>query len=191
MIRPAFRSLCVYCGSRPGKDARFQEAAERLGTEIARAELRLVFGGGENGLMGTTATAARDAGGRVLGIIPRFLQEKEGLISGIESREVETMHERKIMMFEESDAFCVLPGGIGTLEEVVEVLSWASLDIHKKPIVLCNTADYWGPLVQLIDHMAEEDFAYPGLRDNLLVVDEPAEVVEKVCAHLKTPRALM
>lgn len=177
-------SICVYCGSRFGNDPRFAEAARTVGKTIAAAGVRLVFGGGEQGLMGETARAARDSGGRVLGIIPRFLQEQEGLLDGIESREVDTMHERKIALFEASDAFCVLPGGIGTLEEMVEILSWASLSIHNKPIVLVNVEGYWNPFCELIDHICEGGFAYPGLSKALTIIDEPADVVTALAGKL-------
>ncbi|MEE4208552.1 MAG: TIGR00730 family Rossman fold protein [Parvularcula sp.] len=185
MSERKLRSLCVYCGSRFGTDPRYQKAAEDLGRLTAEAGLRLVFGGGEQGLMGVVARAARDAGAPVLGIIPRFLQEKEGLLDNIESREVETMHERKIMMFDECEAFCALPGGIGTLEETIEVLSWASLAIHKKPIVLCNVDGYWDPLIDLIEHMVTGGFAYPGLQESMVVVDRPEDVIGAAEAHLE------
>lgn len=179
------RSLCVYCGSRFGSNPVFKKTAEDLGRLTAERGLRLVFGGGEQGLMGVVARAARDAGGSVLGIIPTFLQEKEGLLDNIESREVETMHERKIMMFDECEAFCALPGGIGTLEETIEVLSWASLAIHKKPIVLCNIQGYWDPLIDLIQHMVDGGFAYPGLQETMVVVDRAEDVIDAAAEHLE------
>lgn len=186
MTDPKLQSLCVYCGSRFGQDPLFKETAHLVGKTIAENGLRLVFGGGAQGLMGEAAASARDAGGKVLGIIPSFLQAQEGLLENIESREVETMHERKIGLFEESDAFCVLPGGIGTLEEVVEVMSWASLAIHRKPIILMNVKNYWGPFIELIDHICEEGFAYPGLRASLSVIDDPTKVVEAAVAASRT-----
>jgi len=171
-------SICVYCGSRYGTNEKYKEAADILGKSIAAGGLKLVFGGGTRGLMGTTAGAARDAGGKVLGIIPEFLKKQEGLLDDIDHVIVETMHERKIKMFDACDAFCVLPGGIGTLEEMVEVMSWSSLALHKKPIILCNVDDYWAPFITLIEHVADGGFAYPGLRDMLIVVDDAADVVE-------------
>lgn len=185
MATSKFSSMCVYCGSRFGHNDHYSEAAKTVGRTIADAGVRLVFGGGAGGLMGASAAAARDQGGEVLGIIPKFLQEQEGLLAGIDSVEVKTMHERKTGLFEESDAFCVLPGGIGTLEEVVEVLSWSSLAIHKKPIVLCNVEGYWDPFCALIDHICKEGFAYPGLRRALTVVDDPTEVVTAALAAMK------
>lgn len=171
------RSLCVYCGSRPGNEPRFLDAAKELGRVTAKAGMRLIYGGGDQGLMGSTAASARDAGGAVLGVIPTFITKTEGLLKGIPIIEVETMHERKIRMFEEADAVCALPGGIGTLEETIEILSWASLKLHKKPIILCNIAGYWSPLVELIDHVNDFGFGYPGLREAITVVDSASEVV--------------
>ncbi|NRA31356.1 MAG: TIGR00730 family Rossman fold protein [Parvularculaceae bacterium] len=170
-------SICVYCGSRYGKEDEYKEAAEILGKSIAEGGLKLVFGGGTRGLMGATAGAARDAGGEVLGIIPEFLKKQEGLLDDIDHVIVETMHERKIKMFDACDAFCVLPGGIGTLEEMVEVMSWSSLALHKKPIILCNIDGYWDPFIELINHVSDGGFAYPGLRDMLIVVDKAEDVV--------------
>ncbi|MEM1409236.1 MAG: TIGR00730 family Rossman fold protein [Pseudomonadota bacterium] len=176
-------SVCVYCGSRFGQDRRYRAAAEATGRAIAGAGMRLVFGGGTQGLMGAAAGAARDAGGSVLGVIPTFLREKEGLLEGISHDVVETMHERKIRMFDASDAFCVLPGGIGTLEEMVEVISWSSLALHRKPVILLNVAGYWDRFVDLIEHVAGEGFAYPGLQDTLIVIEKPADLVATVEAH--------
>lgn len=190
MSDPVLQSMCVYCGSRFGTDPLYKAAAEAVGEEIAGAGMKLVFGGGEQGLMGAAARAARDAGGDVLGIIPSFLQAQEGLLDGIESREVETMHERKIMMFDNCDGFVVLPGGIGTLEEVVEVLSWSSLKLHRKPIVILNTAGYWDAFIKLIDHICEEGFAYPGLRQSVIVVDEPKDVIPAAREAAKPDMAL-
>jgi uncharacterized protein (TIGR00730 family) len=185
MTDHSLRSICVYCGSRTGTDPRHAEAARTFGKLVAEADIKLVFGGGAQGLMKETAATARDNGASVLGIIPTFLQAQEGLLENIESREVETMHERKIMMFDESDAFCILPGGIGTLEEMVEVLSWASLAIHKKPIVLCNIGGYWDPFVELVDHVCDGGFAYPGMREALIVVDRAEDVIPAAKRALK------
>jgi uncharacterized protein (TIGR00730 family) len=187
MTEYALNSICVYCGSRFGERQRYSEVAKATGEAIAGAGLRLVFGGGAQGLMGVAAAAARDAGGKVLGIIPSFLQAQEGLLENIESREVETMHERKIGLFDESDAFVVLPGGIGTLEEMVEVMSWSSLAIHRKPIIILNTDGYWNPFIELIDHICEEGFAYPGLPRSLTVIDDPSELIEAARKAQKEP----
>ncbi|MEM9809655.1 MAG: TIGR00730 family Rossman fold protein [Pseudomonadota bacterium] len=180
------RSLCVYCGSRLGDEPRYKEAAETLGTALAKEKVRLVFGGGKQGLMGVTAETVRDAGGEVLGIIPNFLTETEGAVDGIELIRVETMHERKDIMFHQCDAVCVLPGGIGTLEETIEVLSWASLKLHKKPIIICNIGGYWDPLVTLIDHILDDGFGYPGLREDITVVTCADDVIPAARRQMKT-----
>jgi len=129
------QSVCVYCGSSFGQKQAYLEQAQKLGTELAAHQIRLVYGGGGVGLMGAVAKSCHDSGGKVLGIMPRFLRGREILYDTVETRVVETMHERKMMMFEEFDAFVVLPGGIGTLEEVIELLSWRRLDLHNKPVI--------------------------------------------------------
>ncbi|MEM9838274.1 MAG: TIGR00730 family Rossman fold protein [Pseudomonadota bacterium] len=177
MTKGTLDAICVYCGSRFGTDPQFKTAAETVGKTIAEAGLGMVFGGGTQGLMGASASAARDSGAKVLGIIPQFLMEQEGLLDGIDHEIVETMHERKIKMFEACDAFCVLPGGIGTLEEMVEVMSWSSLALHRKPIVLVNVDGYWDPFIELIDHVCDGGFAYPGLRHSLTIITDPADIV--------------
>ncbi|MCQ8185899.1 TIGR00730 family Rossman fold protein [Parvularcula maris] len=187
MSEHPLNSICVYCGSRFGERDIYSQVAKETGEAIAGAGMRLVFGGGAQGLMGVAAAAARDAGGKVLGIIPSFLQAQEGLLDNIESREVETMHERKIGLFDESDAFAVLPGGIGTLEEMVEVMSWSSLAIHRKPIIVINTDGYWNPFIELIDHVCKEGFAYPGLPRSLTVVDHPGQLIEAARRAQKEP----
>jgi len=170
------KSLCVYCGSRSGKNPAFQEAAIAIGKEAARLGCRIVYGGGKLGLMGAAAGAARDAGGKVFGVIPDFLVELEGILEGVDHKIVETMHERKMMMFEESDAILTLPGGIGTLEELIEVLSWARLSLHKKPVILLNLDDFWSPLKHLFEHIVEEGFADPRLLGDMIFVDKVEEV---------------
>jgi len=150
------RSVCVFCASSPlANAARLQIAAE-TGELLARAGLRLVYGGGSLGLMGACARAARGAGGRVLGVMPRFLMEAEPPLAGIETVTVGSMHERKMRMFEESDAFTVLPGAIGTLEEVIEVISWRRLGLHDKPIVFLDPDGCWKPLFELFAVFARE-----------------------------------
>ena len=149
------RSICVYCGSSDLADPAYLELAERFGAEMARRGIRLVYGGGRIGLMGRVAAAAHEAGGDVLGIMPRFLARREIVWEAVEHRIVETMHERKIMMFDESDAFVALPGGIGTLEEVVEMLSWRRLDLHAKPIAFLSEDDFWEPMIHLLEHTVQ------------------------------------
>ena len=151
MSTPALDSVCVYCGSSDAADPAWLEAAADLGVALATADLRLVYGGGGVGLMGACARAAHATGGRVLGIMPQFLASSEVVLDTIETVIVNSMHERKIRMFEEADAFVVLPGAIGTLEEVVELLSWRRLGLHAKPIVFYNPQDFWRPLFQLFE----------------------------------------
>ncbi len=153
------RSLCVYCGSSPGNDPAYAEAARHLGRQLAEAGIGLVYGGGSLGLMGEVARACLEHGGHVIGVIPQFLIRKEIMLEGVNELVVTAnMHERKMTMFEKADGFCALPGGIGTLEELVEVSTWAQLGQHVKPIILANINGYWDPLIELIDHMREEGF---------------------------------
>jgi len=170
------KSLCVYCGSRPGKDPAFEEAAIAVGKEAARRGCRIVYGGGKMGLMGATAGAARDAGGDVFGVIPDFLVELEGILEGVDHKIVDTMHERKMLMFEESDAILTLPGGIGTLEELIEVLSWARLALHRKPIIVLNLNGFWTPLQQLFEHVVSQGFADKELLNDTVFVSSVEEV---------------
>ncbi len=170
------KSLCVYCGSRAGDDPMFTTAAQFIGREAARRDWRIVYGGGKLGLMGITAGAARDAGGKVFGIIPDFLVDLEGVLDGVNHTIVKTMHERKMMMFEESDAILTLPGGIGTLEEVIETLSWARLALHRKPIVVLNIDEFWSPLRALLEHIVDRGFAAPELLTDIIFVDRPEDV---------------
>jgi hypothetical protein len=170
------KSLCVYCGSRAGDDAVFAEAAKFIGREAARRDWRIVYGGGKLGLMGLTAGAARDAGGKVFGIIPDFLVDLEGVLDGVNHTIVKTMHERKMMMFEESDAILTLPGGIGTLEEVIETLSWARLALHRKPIVVLNIDGFWSPLQSLLEHIVDRGFAAQELLTDLVFIDRAEDV---------------
>ncbi len=170
------KSLCVYCGSRAGDDPAFTKAAEFIGREAARCGWRIVYGGGKLGLMGITAGAARDAGGKVFGVIPDFLVDLEGVLEGVNHTVVKTMHERKMMMFEESDAILTLPGGIGTLEELIETLSWARLALHRKPIVVLNLNEFWTPLKELLEHLVDREFAAPELLADLIFVDRADDV---------------
>ncbi|MFD1694560.1 TIGR00730 family Rossman fold protein [Roseibium aestuarii] len=153
------QSICVYCGSSFGTDPAYEAAATRLGQVIAGAGLRLVYGGGNVGLMGTVARAALAEGGKVTGIIPTFLERREEMLDSLDELVVtQTMHERKHLMFEKSDAFVALPGGIGTLEEVVEMMTWAQLGRHAKPVCLADVNGFWSPLLDLLDHMRAQGF---------------------------------
>ncbi len=140
------KTLCVFCGSQVGNDRRYAAAAERLGKLLAKAHVRLVYGGGGIGLMGVLARSVLQAGGLAIGVVPGFLRELEVQQQGLTELVVtETMHERKFLMYDMADAFAVLPGGIGTLEEITELISWRHLGVHVKPIVLIDVADYWQP----------------------------------------------
>jgi uncharacterized protein (TIGR00730 family) len=148
-------SVCVYCGSSESTNPAYHDLATRFGEALAARGLRMVYGGGSIGLMGRAAKAAHAAGGDVLGVMPRFLERREIVLDSVPHRMVDTMHERKMIMFEESDAFVVLPGGIGTLEEAVETLSWRRLDLHRKPVVFLSEDDFWAPFFTLIQHTIE------------------------------------
>jgi len=182
------KSLCVYCGSRPGNEPVFLETAIAVGKEAARRGCRIVYGGGKLGLMGATAGAARDAGGAVFGVIPDFLVELEGILDGVDHKVVSTMHERKMLMFEESDAILTLPGGIGTLEELIEVLSWARLSLHRKPIIVLNINGFWAPLKELFEHIVKKEFADKALLGDLIFVDNVADVFKQAEAHMLPAR---
>jgi len=172
------KSLCVFCGASTPKDPRFVEAAAQFGRLLAAEGIELVYGGGALGLMGTIARACRDNGGRVVGIIPTFLTRLEAKLEDIaETIEVETMHQRKRLMFERSEAFVVLPGGMGTLDETVEMTTWAQLQLHTKPIVLVDYLDYWQPFLALVDHVIATGFARPATRDIYTVVPDIASIL--------------
>jgi hypothetical protein len=156
----AVKRVCVYCGSSGRVDEIYRAAATRLGVILAKAGIELVYGGGRVGLMGLMADAALASGGRVTGIIPVHLHDREVGHPGLsELQVVANMHERKRRMFEMSDAFAVLPGGLGTLDETLEILTWKQLELHDKPIVLVDVAGYWTPLLELIDHAVSSGFA--------------------------------
>ena len=153
------QSICVYCGSNTGSDPAFAAAARTLGRAMAEAGVRLVYGGGSVGLMGILARSVMQSGGKVTGIIPQFLKDREVMLKEVSDLVVTAdMHERKRIMFERSDAFVALPGGIGTLEEVVEIMTWAQLDQHAKPVLILNINGFWDPLIALFRRMREEGF---------------------------------
>jgi uncharacterized protein (TIGR00730 family) len=172
------RTVCVYCGSSPGTDPAFAKAARRFGQILGENGVGLVYGGGSVGLMGELATSVLDHGGRVTGIIPEFLVARERVLrSSQETVVTRDMHERKRLMFERADAFVALPGGIGTLEELVEQLTWAQLGRHRKPILIANIAGFWDPLCALIDHMRELDFIHNEAAINLLVAERVEDIL--------------
>jgi uncharacterized protein (TIGR00730 family) len=177
------RTICVYCGSGPGKSPAFAEAARRFGRILAENGVGLVYGGGSLGLMGALAKSVLDHGGHVTGIIPDFLTDREkAFVQAQEIVVTRDMHERKRIMFERADAFVALPGGIGTLEELVEQMTWAQLGRHKKPILIANIAGFWDPLCALLDHMQKLGFIRPELTINLLVADTVEDILPKITA---------
>jgi uncharacterized protein (TIGR00730 family) len=177
------RTVCVYCGSSPGTDPAFMEAARRFGALLAADGVGLVYGGGSNGLMGAVATSVLDHGGHVTGIIPEFLESREHTLKRAQEVIVTpNMHVRKQTMFDRADAFVALPGGIGTLEELVEQLTWAQLGRHKKPILILNTKSFWDPLCALLDHMRKLEFIRVELAVSLLVAKQPEEILPKLRA---------
>lgn len=180
------RSVCVYCGSSPGKGDLYIKAGQTLGRSLAQAGLRLVYGGGTKGVMGAVCEGTMRAGGKVTGIIPRFLTNREAsgpALSRLDDLIVtEGMHQRKHLMFEHSDAFVALPGGIGTLEEIVEIMTWGQLGHHRKPMVFVNVAGFWEPMLTLLNHMRAEGFVHTGHLVQPIVVDTAEAVVPAILA---------
>lgn len=180
------RSICVYCGSQPGRDNAYMEAGRALGRSIADHGLRLVYGGGTRGIMGAVASGVLSNGGEVTGIIPEFLMDKEATRHSLgqlnELIVTADMHERKHTMFERADAFVALPGGIGTLEEIVEIMTWAQLGRHRKPMVFGNINNFWRPMLDLLQHMREEGFVHTAHLVQPLVVDDAAGIVPAILA---------
>jgi uncharacterized protein (TIGR00730 family) len=183
------RTICVYCGSGPGSDPAFVAAARDLGKILAENRIRLVYGGGSLGLMGAVATSVLDHGGEVTGIIPEFLTDREKKLNRAQEIIVTgDMHERKRVMFERADAFVALPGGIGTLEETIEQMTWAQLGRHKKPILLANIRSFWDPLCALLEHMKELAFIRPGLPIDPIVVSRVEDILPRLRAAVaRTP----
>lgn len=172
------KSICVYCGSSFGHDATYLDAARSLGRLIGEAGLSLIYGGGSVGLMGAVAKSALDHGAQVTGIIPEFLEQREVMLHEVSDLIVtRDMHERKKLMFQKSDAFVALPGGIGTLEEVVEMMTWAQLGQHRKPVLLANINSFWSPLLELLDHMRNEAFIRPEQDVPYLVASDTASII--------------
>jgi uncharacterized protein (TIGR00730 family) len=195
----SIQNICVYCGSGPGADPAFAEAARTLGTIFAKNGIGLVYGGGSIGLMGELANAVLDNGGKATGVIPTFLVNREHALGRGRIIETRDMHERKQRMFDEADAFVALPGGVGTLEELVEQMTWAQLGRHQKPILLANVKKFWAPLCALLDHMEELRFIRDGLAVDYLVAEriedilpmlrERAEQVSEPEKEMKPPLA--
>jgi len=182
------RSVCVYCGSSPGDDPTYRSAAATVGQLLAAAGTTLVYGGGRVGLMGSAADAALAGGGKVVGIIPQALVDKELAHSGVtELHVVESMHVRKALMAELSDGFLVLPGGLGTLEELFEVWTWAQLGLHDKPVGLLNVAGFFDPLIVFLDQLVEREFVRPEHRAMLLVSEDAGELLARMESY-RPPR---
>src|SRR5215218_493388 len=181
------KTVCVYCGSGPGTNPRFTEGAKAFGKALAENNIRLVYGGGSLGLMGSVATSVLDHGGTVTGIIPDFLRMRENALTRVQEMIVTPdMHERKRLMFERSDAFVALPGGVGTLEELVEQMTWQQLGRHTKPVLLANIDNFWEPLIALLSHMRANQFIRPALDVEVL----KAERVEDILPRLRAAAAL-
>lgn len=180
-MKTTVRNICVYCGSGPGHNPAYADSARILGQSMAEAGVGLVYGGGSLGLMGEIARSVLKHGGHVTGIIPEFLSKREKMLRDVQELIVtHSMHERKQIMFDKSDAFVALPGGLGTLEELVEQLTWSQLGQHTKPIVLGDIDGFWTPLLSLVEHMRSEAFIREGLEVNLTRVSKAAEIVPTI-----------
>ncbi|MFD2677787.1 TIGR00730 family Rossman fold protein [Camelimonas lactis] len=189
------RAICVFCGSGAGASPEFTEAARLVGALLAQKGVGLVYGGGDIGLMGEVARSALAHGGRVTGIIPDFLIRREHMPDpaeqGRETIIVSDMHTRKRLMYERADAFLALPGGIGTLEELVEQMTWSQLGQHTRPIMVLNTLGFWDPLFQLLRHMRQAMFLRPGLDASYMIAAEPAGAIDALLAAIASTRAAM
>ncbi len=178
------KRVCVYCGSSPGKDPQYLRSARAMGTELAKRGVTVVYGGGRAGLMGEVARAALDNGGQVIGVIPKALSDQELAFHELtDLHVVDSMHERKAMMAELSDAFVALPGGYGTLEEIFEVLTWVQLGFHSKPCGLLNINGYYDHLLEFLDYSVAQQFIYQPHRDLILQALEPAGLIEQFLAY--------
>ncbi len=184
--------ICVYCGSSPGNAPEFLRAARQFGQILAENGVGLVYGGGNLGLMGAIAHAVLEAGGHVTGIIPGFLQKREHMLESVQELVVvDDMHARKRLMFERADAFVAFPGGIGTLEELVEQLTWVQLGRHDKPVLIADIQGFWGPLLALLGHMRETGFIRPHYEARYLVragVEEILPALREALANTSAPR---
>jgi uncharacterized protein (TIGR00730 family) len=182
------RSVCVFCGSSPGRDPRYAAQAAALARELAARGIGVVFGGGSVGLMGVLADHALAAGGRVTGVIPHGLAARELAHRGVaDMRVVPTMHARKALMAELADGFVALPGGIGTFEELLEIATWVQLGIHRKPVGVLNVGGYYDPLVALLDHAVDAGFVSGQNRRLFVVDDDPARLLDRLAAHAPPP----
>ena len=180
------QSLCVFCGSSSGNHPRYVKLASELGQNIAQNGYRLVYGGGALGLMGAVSKAAHEMGGDVLGIMPDFLKGSEGIYKDVPHRIVPDMHTRKKQMYDEADGFIILPGGIGTLEEAVEIMSWMRLDLHEKPIIFLDNDDYWSPMISLLDHIIKTGFSPAWMKKRIFSADTSQDAINLARACLDT-----
>lgn len=177
-MKNRLKNICVYCGSGTGNNPAYAEAARVLGKAMAEADVGLVYGGGSIGLMGEIARTVLAHDGYVTGIIPEFLSSREIMLTEVQELIItKSMHERKQVMFERSDAFVALPGGVGTLEELVEQLTWAQLGQHTKPVILSDVENFWSPFLSLIDHMRREAFIRPNIEIDFTAVSDPLDIV--------------
>ncbi|PCJ85839.1 MAG: TIGR00730 family Rossman fold protein [Hyphomicrobiales bacterium] len=186
-------SICVYCGAGSGTDPDHMQAASELGALLADENIRLIYGGGTIGMMGAVSAAVSANGGKVTGIIPRFLMDMESSSDELEKLDelilTEDMHERKRTMFDRADAFIALPGGIGTLEELVEQLTWAQLGRHKKPVLLANINAFWQPLIELLDHMQDQGYIRAGFDVEFLNTDKVSDMIPMLREAARLTRA--
>lgn len=170
--------ICVYCGSGEGLNPLYKKTAIQVGADIAKNKMSLIYGGGSTGLMGAAAQSAINHGGYVTGIIPEFLQSREVMLEQCSELIItQNMHERKMLFFEKSDAFIALPGGIGTLEELVEMMTWKQLGRHKKKVLIANVNGFWDPLISLLKQMKDETFIREGMEVDFLVANQPEEII--------------
>lgn len=179
----SIKSICVFCGSRPGSEPHYIQLAKQTGRAIAQSGYRLIYGGGGSGLMGATARSAHQAGGDILGIIPKFLTEIEALLKDVPHEIVPDMHVRKRKMYDASDAFIVLPGGIGTMEEAVEIMSWLRMRLHAKPIVFLSSDGYWQPIVDMMLHTVEKGFSPEWMTAEILRADTVDDAMKLIQQH--------
>ena len=182
------KSVCLFCGSAEAVAPEYLQAARDFGEQTAQAGWRLVYGGGGVGLMGASARSAHAAGGRVLGVMPGFLRSRERLFDDVETLVVTSMHERKTIMYDQSDAFVVAPGGVGTLEEVIEVLSWKRLDLHHKPVIFLNLNGFWEPLMAVMDHSIAEGMTPATFKQAWQICDTVEEAITAMQAADNVPQ---
>lgn len=187
------RSVCVYCGSSMGTDAAYVAAGRVLGTALAANNIRLVYGGGTKGIMGAVADGAASGGGKILGIIPKFLMNKEAPDAHRSAKAeivvTETMHQRKHLMFEQSDAFVALPGGIGTVEEIIEMMTWGQLGHHSKPLVFANVLGFWDPMRVMLEHIKGQGFLHSAHNIRMLTVERAEDIVPQLLGLADTKSA--